>query len=153
MDFTLRSRIKSCGESTMKFRITLIYLQKITIFLLFLIYLSCEIQAEAPEDEPGTYRDLTEALQNSLDVRILILSEQKLTTLPKKIEQLKNLQMLDLCYNQFKTVPKKIEQLKNLQMLDLCYNQFKTVPKKIGQLKNLQVLNLSSNQLTTLPKE
>lgn len=108
MDFTLRSRIKSCGESTMKFRIMFIYLQKITIFLLVFIYLSCEIQAEAPEDEPGTYRDLTEALQNSLDVRILILSEQKLTTLPKKIGQLKNLQVLNLGSNDSKPFLKEL---------------------------------------------
>ncbi len=68
----------------MNFRITLIYLQKITIGLLFLITLSCEIQAEAPEDEPGTYRDLTKALQNPLDVRVLNLSGENSQLFPKK---------------------------------------------------------------------
>ncbi len=72
----------------MNFRITLIHLQKITIGLLFLIYLSCKIQTE--KEEPGTYRDLTKALQNPLDVLVLILNGQKLKTLPKKIGQLKN---------------------------------------------------------------
>ncbi len=53
----------------MNFRITLIHLSKITIGLLFLIYLSCEIQAC---EEPGIYRDLTKAFQNPLDVSITV---------------------------------------------------------------------------------
>ncbi|MCR8640909.1 hypothetical protein BEN44_20390, partial [Leptospira interrogans serovar Ricardi] len=96
----------------MNFRITLIHLQKITISLLFLINLSCKIQAE--EVEPEAYQDLTKALQNPLDVRVLDLSEQKLKALPKKIGQLKNLQELNLWNNQLITLPKEIAQLKNL---------------------------------------
>ncbi len=57
----------------MNFRITLNYLQKITIGFLFLMNLSCEIQTE--EVEPKTYMDLTEAFQNPLDVRVLDLNE------------------------------------------------------------------------------
>ncbi|KAA5542410.1 hypothetical protein F3G11_19955, partial [Leptospira interrogans serovar Copenhageni] len=97
----------------MNFRITLNYLQKITIGLLFLINLSCKIQAE--EVEPEAYQDLTKALQNPLDVRVLILSEQKLTTLPKEIGQLRNLQELDLSFNSLTTLPKEVGQLENLQ--------------------------------------
>ncbi len=104
----------------MNFRITLNYLQKITIGFLFLMNLSCEIQAC---EEPGIYRDLTKAFQNPLDVRVLILSEQKLKALPEKIGQLKNLQMLDLSDNQLIILPKEIRQLKNLQELFLNYNQ------------------------------
>ncbi|MCR8641016.1 hypothetical protein BEN44_20975, partial [Leptospira interrogans serovar Ricardi] len=96
----------------MNFRITLTYLQRIIISLLFLINLSCKIQAE--EVEPEAYQDLTKALQNPLDVRVLDLSEQKLKALPKKIGQLKNLQELNLWNNQLITLPKEIAQLKNL---------------------------------------
>lgn len=121
MDFTLRSRIKSRGESPIKFRIMFIYLQKITIGLLFLIILSCEIQAD--EDEPGTYRDLTKALQNPMDVRVLNLSGEKLTALPKEIGQLQNLKSLYLSGNQLTTLPAEIGQLKNLKELYLIDNQ------------------------------
>ncbi|EJP06052.1 leucine-rich repeat domain-containing protein [Leptospira interrogans] len=133
----------------MNFRITLIHLQKITISLLFFIHLSCEIQAE----EPGTYQDLTKALQNPLDVRVLILSEQKLTTLPKEIEQLKNLQTLFLSNNQLTILPQEIGKLKNLLWLSLVYNQLTTLPNEIEQLKNLQTLNLWNNQFSSQEKE
>ncbi|WP_195743080.1 leucine-rich repeat domain-containing protein, partial [Leptospira interrogans] len=114
----------------MNFRITLNYLQKITIGLLFLINLSCKIQAE--EVEPEAYQDLTKALQNPLDVRVLILSEQKLTTLPKEIKQLQNLKLLDLGHNQLTALPKEIGQLRNLQELDLSFNSLTTLPKEVG---------------------
>ncbi|EMM95926.1 leucine rich repeat protein [Leptospira interrogans serovar Zanoni str. LT2156] len=135
----------------MNFRITLNYLQKITISLLFLIHLSCEIQAE--EVEPEAYQDLTKALQNPLDVRVLDLSRQELKTLPIEIGQLKNLQRLYLNHNQLITLPEEIGQLQNLQRLYLMDNQLTILSKEIGQLQNLQVLNLSYNQLKTLPKE
>ncbi|WP_001011502.1 leucine-rich repeat domain-containing protein, partial [Leptospira interrogans] len=115
----------------MNFRTTLTYLQKITIGLLFLMNLSCEIQAC---EEPGIYRDLTKAFQNPLDVRVLILSEQKLKALPEKIGQLKNLQMLDLSDNQLTILPVEIGQLQNLQELNLWNNQLKTISKEIEQL-------------------
>ncbi|EMJ37477.1 leucine rich repeat protein, partial [Leptospira interrogans str. FPW1039] len=110
----------------MNFRITLIYLQKITIGLLVLITLSCEIQAD--EVEAGTYRDLTKALQNPLNVRVLNLSGEKLTALPKEIGQLKNLQELNLKWNLLTVLPKEIGQLENLQELDLRDNQLATFP-------------------------
>ncbi|WP_001011267.1 leucine-rich repeat domain-containing protein, partial [Leptospira interrogans] len=115
----------------MNFRITLIYLQKITIGLLFLITLSCEIQAD--EVKPGTYMDLTKALQNPLNVRVLDLSGQNFTTLPKEIEQLKNLQELDLRDNQLATFPAVIVELQKLESLDLSENRLVMLPNEIGR--------------------
>ncbi|WP_338092422.1 leucine-rich repeat domain-containing protein, partial [Leptospira noguchii] len=118
----------------MNFRITLIHLQKITISLLILIYLSCNTQK--------TYFDLTEAIQNPLDARVLDLNGQKLTTLPKEIGKLQNLQWLNLSENSLGTLPKEIGKLENLRTLSLTYNQLKTLPKEIRQLQNLRVLEL-----------
>lgn len=47
----------------MNFRITLTYLQNITIGLLFLINLSCEIQAE--KVEPGIYKNFNKSTPKS----------------------------------------------------------------------------------------
>ncbi|EMK23721.1 leucine-rich repeat domain-containing protein [Leptospira kirschneri] len=112
----------------MNFRITLIHLQKITIYFLFLIYLSCETQTE--KVEPKTYMDLTEAIQNPLDVRVLNLWNNQLTTLPKEIGQLKNLQRLELNNNQLTTLSKGIGQLKNLKKLYLNNNQLSSEEKE-----------------------
>ncbi|EMY12742.1 leucine rich repeat protein [Leptospira weilii str. Ecochallenge] len=135
----------------MKFRLTMIHLQKITICLFILACFFAELQAE--EVEQGTYTDLTNALQNPSKVRVLNLSFQKLSTLPKEIGELQNLQTLDLFDNKLTVLPKEILQLQNLQRLDLSHNQLTILPKEIGQLQNLQELNLTGNRLKTLPKE
>ncbi|EKP03618.1 leucine rich repeat protein [Leptospira kirschneri str. 2008720114] len=95
--------------------------------------------------------DLTEAIQNPLDVRVLDLNGQKLTTLPKEIGQLKNLYDLNLDENPLGAFPKEIGQLENLRVLELNNNQLKTFPKEIGQLKKLRLLFLDANLI--LPKE
>ncbi|EJP12921.1 leucine-rich repeat domain-containing protein [Leptospira interrogans] len=117
------------------------YFQKVGIlFLIFVCFLT-EFQAE--EDYKGSYTNLTEALKNPKDVRILYLSHNQLTTLPEEIGQLQNLQTLLLNYSQLTTLPKEIGQLKNLQELDLSASRLTILPKEIGQLQNLQYLDLN----------
>ncbi|EKO50585.1 leucine rich repeat protein, partial [Leptospira kirschneri str. 200802841] len=76
-------------------------LRKVFLFSLFLFCSFTFVQAE--EGKSKAYTDLTKALKNPLDVRVLDLSEQKLKTLPKEIGQLQNLQVLELNNNQLAT--------------------------------------------------
>ncbi|EMO55920.1 leucine-rich repeat domain-containing protein [Leptospira noguchii] len=135
----------------MNFRITLIHLRK--FFLFSLIFISSFSFMQAEEVEQERYTDLTKALENPLDVFILDLSGQELTTLPKEIGQLKNLRELSLKWNQLVTLPKEIGRLQNLQALYLRDNQFTILPQEIGQLENLRELRLGNNQLSFEEKE
>ncbi|EPG84205.1 leucine-rich repeat domain-containing protein [Leptospira santarosai] len=125
--------------------------KKEIVFSIILLY--CFGNLKAQEEEKGNYKDLAEALQNPKEVRILDLSENQLTILPKEIGKLQKLQLLDLSRNRLITLPKEIERLQNLLSLDLNENQLTTLPKEIGKLQKLQELGLSGNRLITLPKE
>ena len=67
---------------------------------------------------------------------------KRLTSVPKEIGQLTNLQELDLNHNNLTSLPKEIGQLTNLKYLNLNYNKLKSIPKEIGQLINLQSVYL-----------
>ncbi|EMM76696.1 leucine rich repeat protein [Leptospira santarosai str. 2000030832] len=111
------------------------------IFSIILLYCFGNLKAQ----EKGNYKDLAEALQNPKDVRILDLSENQLTTLPKEIGKLQKLQELYLSGNQLTTLPREIGKLQTLQELGLSGNRLITLPKEIGQLKNLRWLSLKNN--------
>ncbi len=95
------------------------------IFSIILLYCFGNLKAQ----EKGNYKDLAEALQNPKDVRILDLSENRLTTLPKEIGKLQKLQKLYLNENRLITLPKEIGQLKNLRWLSLK-NNTALIPQK-----------------------
>ncbi|EMN01826.1 hypothetical protein LEP1GSC021_1644 [Leptospira noguchii str. 1993005606] len=69
------------------------------LFFDFHFFLSFSFM-QAEEVEQERYTDLTKALQNPLDVLILDLNGDELTTLPKEIGQLENLRELRLGNNQ-----------------------------------------------------
>jgi len=83
----------------------------------------------------------------------LFLEGNKLTSLPKEIGDLKQLKELHLRNNQLKSLPKEIGDLKQLKKLYLRGNNLASLPKEIGDLKQLKKLSLIGNQLTSLPKE
>jgi hypothetical protein len=64
---------------------------------------------------------------------------------------LTKLPILILSNNKFTTLPKEIGNLTNLTMLGLGNNQLTILPKEIGNLQKLSYLDLSNNKLTDLP--
>ncbi|NEP81305.1 MAG: GTPase [Okeania sp. SIO3B3] len=87
-----------------------------------------------------------------LELEILNLSSNQLTTLPELITKFTNLTTLDLSSNQLTILPKSISKFTNLTTLDLRGNQLTTLPESIGKFSNLNTLDLRGNQLTTLPE-
>ncbi|PKK22331.1 leucine-rich repeat-containing protein 18 [Columba livia] len=86
--------------------------------------------------------------------RRLDLSKMGITTFPKCILKLNDVEELDLSRNMIKKIPSSIEQFQKLRWLDLHSNQLEDLPEAIGTLQNLYYLNISNNKLTTkkLPK-
>ncbi|XP_041715263.1 leucine-rich repeat-containing protein 18-like [Coregonus clupeaformis] len=87
--------------------------------------------------------------------RWLVLSNMEISTFPKCILKLCDVDELDLSRNLLKKIPDSIDKFVNLRWLDLHSNQLDQVPEAIGRLQNLYSLNLCNNCLSTvgLPNE
>ena len=88
---------------------------------------------------------------NSL--RLLNLSDKRITSIPKEIGLLVNLRQLYLSANKIGVIPKEIGFLVKLEVLYLFDNKITSIPKEIGLLVNLHGLYLHSNQIEIIPKE
>uniref|UniRef100_A0AAY4EXG4 Leucine-rich repeat-containing protein 40 n=1 Tax=Denticeps clupeoides TaxID=299321 RepID=A0AAY4EXG4_9TELE len=87
------------------------------------------------------------------DLTKLLLSSNRLETLPGDLRLLPALLVLDVHDNQLATLPKEIGELEQLQKLILSHNKLKELPSELWVLKNLRCLHLQQNQLERLPPE
>ncbi|CAJ0935604.1 unnamed protein product, partial [Mesorhabditis belari] len=86
-----------------------------------------------------------------LPIEILLLSGNRLDTVPKEIRQLSStLTELDISYNHLRTLPADIALLKFLRVLNLRKNQLDQFPSELCRL-TLNTLDLSSNYFTQIP--
>ncbi|MBW1298387.1 leucine-rich repeat domain-containing protein [Aquimarina litoralis] len=125
-----------------------------------------------------TYDKIPE--KNVPTIHRLDLRNQNLTELPKTIDQIKDLRMIDLSSNpqldlelaleklsihnslevlildslDIKTIPKSIKKFSNLKQISLVHNPNLRLDQVISQLSELPIefLNLKDNQLTKLPE-
>ncbi|MFA5074502.1 MAG: leucine-rich repeat domain-containing protein [Candidatus Babeliales bacterium] len=75
------------------------------------------------------------AIAEILKIKELVLSGNKLTTLPEEIFNLKSLEVLNLSDNKLTKLSPKIIKLRNLEVLDLSKNRLKSLPSKIFGIK------------------
>lgn len=86
------------------------------------------------------------------DLKRLILSNNKLISLPPELSSLVQLEELYVNSNRLSmTIPAEIGLLANLRVIDLSNNQLIFLPDEISNLCRLERLNLSSNQISFLP--
>ncbi|NXN93097.1 LRC18 protein, partial [Rhinopomastus cyanomelas] len=81
--------------------------------------------------------------------RHLDLSKMGITTFPKCILKLADVDELDLSRNMLKNIPNSIQKFQKLRWLDLHSNQLEELPEAICTLQNLFYLNVCNNKLTT----
>lgn len=101
-------------------------------------------------DYQGVLNKIYEVKQNN--DTILSLKNCELMELPKEINELKHIEMLNLCNNKLKTIPKEIGELDNLKILFLDNNNLEGLPCEIGRL-NLSWLTLNNNNLMIFQEE
>ena len=82
----------------------------------------------------------------------LFLYDNNLTSLPRGIGNLKNLENVTLNKNNLTSLPREIGNLEKLKDLYLYSNKLNHLPREIGNLKNLETLSLDNNSLSSLPK-
>ncbi len=97
--------------------------------------------------------ELPVSIEGLVQVRTLILSNNRLTMLPAKpFETLLHLKKLDLRINLLQSLPETIFQHPQLQELNLRRNDLKNLPEIIEENRRLEVLDLTGNQIEALPQ-
>lgn len=80
----------------------------------------------------------------------LVLSHNKIDSLPETFLLFFHLRELDLDHNNMTSIPKPLTQLLTLEKLDLSHNAIEEVPCQIENMQSLTRLNLSYNKLNNV---
>eukprot|EP00983_Pelagomonas_calceolata_P098170 1158318-Pelagomonas_calceolata.AAC.2 len=86
-------------------------------------------------------------------VKELILSKNRIPTVPPEVSQLCSLRTLKLDCNAITHIPPEIGMLSELQLLDLSSNNLAAVPLELGTLYMLKYVNLLDNPLQVSPPD
>jgi Leucine-rich repeat (LRR) protein len=89
----------------------------------------------------GTYLEKTE----------IVINNKNLTSLPKGLLKLQNLEYINIHSNDLKTIPLEIYQFPKLKKFYIGFNNIVELPDKIGTLTTLESLAVNGNELTDLP--
>ena len=84
-------------------------------------------------------------------VRVLDLSDRKITSIPPEIGRATGLEVLKLNNNRLQSLPSQLGTLKRLKRIELLDNRFTKVPRVLLSLSGLRSLDLDSNRLTRIP--
>ncbi len=91
----------------------------------------------------GQLNDFIKKLENLEELR---LNHTQLTSLPDWLSDMK-LKVIDISNNRLTQFPKVICNIDSLVHLNISYNELTRIPDCIGKLKNLEIIHLSNNKL------
>jgi len=92
-----------------------------------------------------------ESIGNLINLEILNIGNNQLTSLPETIGNLTNLKYLDIGNNQLTILPETIGNLTNLIELHISANKIKYLPNNVTNLVKLKFLHSNDNLLYKLP--
>lgn len=88
-----------------------------------------------------------------INLKVLMLDTNELSTVPKEICLLHSLERLSLSNNCLSNLPRGIAGLKRLRSLHLANNTFEAFPLEITSLEALEFLDVSDNLLVSIPED
>ncbi|TFK15311.1 zinc finger protein ZIC 3 [Platysternon megacephalum] len=97
-------------------------------------------------------KSIPEAIKNLQMLTYLNISRNLLATLPKYLFDLP-LKVLVVSNNKLVSIPEEIGKLRDLMELDISCNEIQVLPQQIGKLQSLRELNIRRNNLHVLPDE
>lgn len=95
--------------------------------------------------------ELPEVVCKYTQLQVLLLGKNRLSALPDRFGDLKNLKILYLNNNLLTKLPENFSSMTALQTLMLDGNKLAALPDDFGNLKNLEDLSLYNNQITRIP--
>ena len=108
-------------------------------------------KAVLPADFPPV-----EVLHNEVDLYGKEIDDKLIVPIVEELVRYENkerIKMLDLAQNKLTTLPAKMNRLHKLEVLTLYGNQLTELPYWIGELSSLKEIWLSGNPITALPRE
>lgn len=98
-------------------------------------------------------RSVPDKLSDFVNLEILNLADNDIEKLSPDIDRLSKLNELFLDRNKLTELPSAMAKLERLSRLSLSGNMFSEFPSVITQMKNLQELDLSSSGITVIPDD
>ncbi|MBN3318252.1 LRCH2 protein, partial [Atractosteus spatula] len=115
-----------------------------------------EVCLFAPLESLNLYHNcikcIPEAIINLQMLTYLNISRNQLSTLPKYLFDLP-LKVLVVSNNKLVSIPEEIGKAKDLMELDISCNEIQVLPPQMGKLQSLRELNIRRNCLQVLPAE
>ncbi len=87
-------------------------------------------------------------------VKVLLLNKNKINVFPNKISGWSNLQEIELSGNKIEVIPEEIVGLENIRSLILSCNEIKEIPTSIKGLNSLTAFfAIGKNKITSIPMD
>ncbi|XP_055852002.1 leucine-rich repeat and calponin homology domain-containing protein [Episyrphus balteatus] len=100
----------------------------------------------------NTIRHIPESVKHLTLLTYLDLRSNQLSTLPKELCFMP-LQVLLVSNNRLVSLPDELGRMDKLLDLDVSYNQLTALPARVGELRSLKSFSLRNNQILYLPRE
>lgn len=110
------------------------------------LIVECKIKDVGLSEIPRTIETMT-------SLKLLDLKGNYISYLPEEICNLNNLEVLIINKNMLIMLPENIGKITNLKILEAAYNNISSMPVSISQLKALEFIDLYSNSIKEPPGE